>query len=80
MKHVINSLTICGGFSRENARIALVMFFLGKLNIQQEKIIIKLDEHPNDDRRYQKEDAEIMNPLNLSITQALNVIETGSLI
>lgn len=80
MKQVINSLCICGGFSRENARHTVVMFLLGQLSKEQEKVIEMLDEHPNNDKWFQKEHAEILNPLNLSITQALNVMDTGSII
>ena len=80
MKHVINSLCICAGFTRENARIAVTMFLMDKLSEREEDVICMLDEHPNDGRWFQKEHAEILNPLNLSITKALNIMETGNII
>lgn len=72
MKHTINSLCICFGFSKVNARYAVAMYEFGKLNNKETEVINKLISYPRNDRIFWYDSHESMNTLNYNITTALN--------
>lgn len=53
----------------------------GKLDKEETEVITKINENPNNDKIFNgQNDYLLMNKLNLNITTALNIVETGTII